>query len=304
MLVALATHNGGEWLSFQLQSLLAQEDADWHLLVSDDQSSDGTRDLLQAFSARDSRIELLPPRTGALGACANFEYLLGVVRERDSTGRELVALCDQDDVWRVDKLASNRGALAQHLGCCSELDLMSADGQLTGERLLKQLNGPTRLDTSTLLAQNAAVGCTMAFQSRVLELALPFPPGLLNHDWWLAMCICSLGELQFIPDPLVHYRQHRGNVVGAYRPLRQILRLPTLIARQRSVLRSQRLAVMVLKERLLQLGLETPPDLDSYHHALGAPSLTRVRSLLGGPFAAPHFPLRALRGLAALRTLN
>jgi hypothetical protein len=65
----------------------------------------------------------------------------------------------------------------------------------------------------TLLIHNALVGCTIAMNRPLLELALPLPPGTL-HDWWLAVCAAAGGTIQRAPRPTVLYRQHSSNVVG------------------------------------------------------------------------------------------
>lgn len=303
MLICLATYNGAQWLPAQLESLIAQDDQSWTLLVSDDGSADATQALLRDYQQREARIELLPPRDGRAGPGANFEYLLGHAwrRSGEQGGDRLIALCDQDDVWRSDKLTLNRQALASSLGCCSDLALTRADGQPTGQRLLRQLAAPRPLSTSALLAQNSAVGCTLALHAQVLELALPFPPLLLNHDWWLALCVSVAGELALIDEPLVNYRQHANNSIGAYRPMQQVFKARSLIARQRRVLVAQQQAVRILGERLKARGQSVPEVLPQYLSALGHSSATRrARNMLSGRFAAPHRPLRLLRSVVAL----
>jgi hypothetical protein len=37
----------------------------------------------------------------------------------------------------------------------------------------------------------------------------------MMHDWWFAMTATAFGELVFIPTPLVQYRQHGRNTIGA-----------------------------------------------------------------------------------------
>lgn len=305
MLICLATYNGATWLPPQLDSLLTQDDEDWRLLVSDDGSDDATGEILQEYLRKDSRIVLLPTRSGPRGPSANFEYLLGQVQQQCRVDSELVALCDQDDVWRSDKLSLSRQMLDRHLGCCSDLALTHADGSLSGQRLLRQLASNGQVSVSSLLAQNTAVGCTLAFRSSVLELALPFPESLMNHDWWLALCISVAGGLGLIDEPLVQYRQHANNSIGAYRPAQQIAKSRTLLLRQHRVLRSQYEAVEILRGRLVERHQAVPEILDDYLRVLGDSSTRRrVTGLLSGAFAAPHKPLRILRSLAAVRSFR
>jgi hypothetical protein len=273
------------------------------LLVSDDRSSDGTAELLHDYQRRDARIEILPPRSGAAEAVANFEYLLRAAADlyQDS---DCVLLCDQDDVWVAEKLALQTDALRSAQACYSDLSLIDAAGVELATSFLSQLNTQATPGLSDLFAQNPVVGCSLAVRSEVLNLALPFPEGLMNHDWWLAVCALALGDLARIDKPLVRYRQHAGNAIGAYRPAHQLMRLPALLARQRRVLRGQVNAAATLAERLTGRGLTPPDTLRAYEEYVGHGSLLRrLSTLASGEFAAPHSPLRYLRCCAAIRKL-
>lgn len=98
--ILLASYQGERFLAAQLDSIAAQSCANWRLVVSDDGSSDATREILRRFAAAhpDREIELRDgPRRGAT---RNFLSLLDAVRPG-----EAVAWCDQDDVWLSDRLA-------------------------------------------------------------------------------------------------------------------------------------------------------------------------------------------------------
>jgi len=66
-----------------------------------------------------------------------------------------------------------------------------------------------------LLAQNFVTGCTVMVNRKLLDIALPIPEEALMHDWWLALCAAVFGHIGFIDKPLVKYRQHGNNEVGA-----------------------------------------------------------------------------------------
>ncbi|MFT7288531.1 MAG: glycosyltransferase involved in cell wall biosynthesis [Halieaceae bacterium] len=299
--ICMATFNGAPWLSQQLQSLREQDDPDWHLLVSDDGSSDASCDIITRFQDTDPRLELLPPRVGESTACGNFEHLLQWVADKYPDPAQAILLCDQDDVWLPHKLRLQQDCLRSAVACCSELELLDHRGE-AGGLLLSAQGASVRPSLQSLLAQNSVVGCTLALRREVLDLALPFPAGLLNHDWWLGLCALVLGDLEFHREALVRYRQHDGNVIGAYRPGKQWKRLPTLLARQAAVLRSQCAASALLTERMRDLGRPVPEVLGRYAAVLRADgAYGRVQALLWGEFAAMHPPLRWLRSWSALR---
>jgi glycosyltransferase involved in cell wall biosynthesis len=98
--IAMCTYNGSAYLSEQLQSFAAQTRPPHELVISDDQSNDGrTREIIKAF-ARDSPFTVrLSVNNQTLGSKQNFVIAIG-----RCTG-DIIFLCDQDDVWRSDKLA-------------------------------------------------------------------------------------------------------------------------------------------------------------------------------------------------------
>lgn len=300
-IVCMATYNGARWLREQIASVVAQTDKDWQLLVSDDGSTDGTLEIIRESQRRDPRIRLLESRGDARGVVGNFEYLLAYAANLRA---DFIALSDQDDVWRADKLALQRQQISTAYACCSDLLLINAVGQSRGERLLSQLSATTEPTVRSLLAQNSVVGCTLAMQPQVLEIALPFPQGLENHDWWLALCALSLGCLYCDEQALVSYRQHDANIVGAYQPLRQLFKAPQLLARQRRALAVQYRAVGILQTRLVERGFDKRVEFDDYRGRLGAASFKdRAIAMAFGEFAAPHAPLRMLRVAAVLNAV-
>jgi len=70
--VLMATFNGMPYLLDQVTSILNQVGVDVHLLVSDDQSSDGTWEWLLGKAADDSRVQLLPRIEPSGGFAANL----------------------------------------------------------------------------------------------------------------------------------------------------------------------------------------------------------------------------------------
>lgn len=304
-LICMATYNGASFLRAQLDSILRQSLAPSKILIGDDGSTDGTRELIADFAQKDSRVVVLPSRrTRQNGACGNFEHLMTHAQQICTDGAHFIALADQDDVWAENKLQAMRTALADSIGCYSDLSLIDASGESLGDSLLRQLKAPGQTTVSELLAQNHVPGCALAFSPEVLALAMPFPKGLINHDWWLAMCVCLLGTLRRVEEPLVQYRQHAGNAVGAYRPMTQLGQVHKALSRQRQVLASQLIAVRELTQRIPQLDTHLAATLQEYQQRLESDApWERMASMFGGRFAAPLPALRLLRTMAVLKPL-
>ncbi len=128
-----------------------------------------------------------------------------------------VAPCDQDDVWRPDKLAVLVDALERSgaVLAYSDVRVVRPDGTVLSETYwTDRANGAD--DLGDLLATNVVTGAACLFRRAVLDVALPFPREVdgAHHDHWIALCALALGDLAYVDAPLVDYVQHGANLVG------------------------------------------------------------------------------------------
>ncbi|MCU1441443.1 MAG: glycosyltransferase family 2 protein [Rhodoglobus sp.] len=222
--VALCTHNGERFVGAQLDSIFAQTVVPVELVVSDDASTDSTLDIVverhAAHSAAGGSVALRILRnTQPLGVTGNFE------RAILACSSELIALSDQDDVWRSDRLERSlesfeRGAdvLLVH----SDARLVDAAGTVVHPSLLDALEVSTEARRAIvsgdafalLLHRNLMTGATMCIRRSLAQTAAPFPPGWV-HDEWLAIIASAVGRIDLVQQPLIDYRQHGGNEIGA-----------------------------------------------------------------------------------------
>ncbi len=136
-----------------------------------------------------------------------------------------VALSDQDDIWEPDRLDAGVAALRQ---AGPEALLSHGDARLvteTGAEIASSVFAFERRQKRPclrdLLFRNNVTGMTVTMRRHLLELALPLPPqsGVhFYHDLWLALVAVAVsgpGGVVLIERPLVAYRQHRANAIGA-----------------------------------------------------------------------------------------
>jgi glycosyltransferase involved in cell wall biosynthesis len=223
--VLLATWNGADNLAAQLDSYCSQSLRPARLMISDDGSRDETLACLSAFAASDPgfAVDLLsgPRRGGA----QNFLHLLASVPE----GTEFVALSDQDDVWLPDKIARGVRQLATVPPECPALvggRSYVCDATL-GHRRLSPM--PRRAPSFRhALVQNFAGGNTMMLNRAAVDLlraAAQEASRVVVHDWWIYQVITGAGgRVLFDEAPLLLYRQHAGNQIGANTGLEAKLR--------------------------------------------------------------------------------
>jgi len=220
--ILLAAYNGADFLAGQLDSLIAQTEPHWRLLIRDDGSTDGTPEIIRAYVSKDERIDMLGAGgDGSHSALANFSVLLQAAYEQ---GADYIFCCDQDDVWDADKLGVILARLKQLEGASKTPCLVHHDLAVVDQSLQPIADSFVRmmhLDPSDerrpqrLVSRNEVTGCAMACNRALLDLALPISGQAVMHDWWLALCAAYFGRLEFIPRPLVKYRQHGRNAIGA-----------------------------------------------------------------------------------------
>lgn len=226
--VALCTCNGAAYVAEQVDSILRQTWPVLEIVVHDDASDDNTVDLVESTWAahRASDGGAVPQlriarNLNRLGVARNFERTL-----QDCRG-DLIALCDQDDRWEPGRLAvlvprfiDKPGLLMIH----GNATLVDRSGTSPGGTLFDALAiSETELRLieegrgwEALLDRNLVTGATAVLRSSLRDVSLPIPPHWL-HDEWLGMMAALLGGLSVERNPLLAYRQHGANQIGARR---------------------------------------------------------------------------------------
>jgi glycosyltransferase involved in cell wall biosynthesis len=223
--VALCTHNGAAYLDKQIRSICEQSLVPDEIVLSDDASTDGSVDVAIEEVAKRSRdgIPALSVFRNAvpLGVTANFSQAVSACKG------ELIALCDQDDVWRRDRIQYIASQFIRRPGLLllhSDAHVVDENGGYLGYSLfhaldvrpseLCQLHNGRAFDV--FLRRNVVTGATTVFRRSLLCSALPFPESWL-HDEWLALIASCIGEVDVVEEQLIDYRQHASNVVGVRR---------------------------------------------------------------------------------------
>ncbi len=222
LLVLLSTYNGAAYISEQLDSIMEQQYSPIQILIRDDGSSDHTVAIIRQYIATyPEQIQLIEGEN--VGVVQSFWTLLQAANRE----AEYFCFCDQDDVWMPHKASKAVQKLAElELSGTASLPLptmLCTATQLTDQQLQPTAiwPGPLAKQPSfyNALIQNIAVGATMSFNRRTLELLLDEGADtdlqrIQMHDWWVYLVVSSLGRVYFDEEPSIFYRQHGRNAVG------------------------------------------------------------------------------------------
>ncbi|MDX3911638.1 MAG: glycosyltransferase [Sphingobium sp.] len=214
--IALATYNGREFLDDQLESLAAQSTLPLELVVCDDESNDDTFEILQRFSRNAPFPVRLTRNEERLGYRRNFMKAASLCRG------DLIAFCDQDDIWLRDKLATVVGHFDDPgvILVAHKARLIDTHGTQIGD--FDPAKGLDPLDILSSGPWPLIYGFSQVFRATILQFhdlwehsVSHFAPGeQMGHDRWVAFVAANLGKVVILDDQLVLYRQHENNVFG------------------------------------------------------------------------------------------
>lgn len=206
--VALAAYNGENYIREQLDSILVQLSERDEVVISDDGSTDQTREILKQYQSQDVRIHLLdgPGR----GVKKNVEHLVSHCRG------QYIFLADQDDIWLPDKVEKVLGLFLQQ-----ECILVIHDARVfegNRENITMESFFSFRQSRAGILKnifKNSYIGCCMAFQRSLIEEIIPIPDDIEMHDQWIGIISeFKYGRSCFYREPLLLYRRHSANQSG------------------------------------------------------------------------------------------
>ncbi|XZG70806.1 glycosyltransferase family 2 protein [Chitinibacteraceae bacterium HSL-7] len=209
--VVMPAFNALPYVTEAIDSVLAQTHGNWELLVVDDGATDGTRQVLEDYAARDLRIRVLAT-SGREGPARARNLAIAA-----STGH-YIAFLDSDDVWLPEKLEKQLAAMRSTGAwlCYSAYYKIDAAGVKSAQPVVP----PLWVDYRTLLKSNH-IGClTGIFDASALG-RVPMPDIAKRQDLglWLRLTrrIAAMGEdcrrrVLGLAEPLALYRVHAGTV--------------------------------------------------------------------------------------------
>lgn len=214
--IVMATYNGEKYVREQMDSLLSQTHKQLTIEVCDDGSTDGTVAIIREYMAKDTRVKL-HVNTQNCGYVKNF--LTGIKRCQ----APYVMLCDQDDIWREDKVAQTLRVMKEaEKEMSGKPVLVFTDAECFDSDTKRTLGffhetshlDVKKVDTAHLFMENKCIGCTMMMNRAVLPYLEELPEEIRVHDWWLALICSHFGTIRYVPQATLRYRQHEGNQIG------------------------------------------------------------------------------------------
>lgn len=201
--VITPAYNAARFIRETIKSVKAQTFTRWEMIVIDDCSTDGTREVVEEEAGNDPRIRLMRMHENSRQAHARNKGI------REARGK-YIAFLDSDDLWHPEKLAV-------------QIEFMEKTGYVLtyssyrkinekGDVISKPLKFPPVVNLDCLLKSNY-IGCLTAVYNSEKIGKVYMPNITKREDYALWLKILSMGNKAYLVDRcLAMYRIRRGSV--------------------------------------------------------------------------------------------
>lgn len=214
--VALCTYNGERYIEEQITSILNQSIKPDEIVICDDNSTDRTIQLAKGILVNSTIEFKIEVNNTNMGVVENFQKAI------ELTKGDIIFLSDQDDIWNTKKIELIKNEFEKDKSCMltfTDAYLVNSKREKLGVNLWDTLEFSDQMLKNSdlldiLLNRCIVTGATMAIKRELFNNVKPFQNSWI-HDGWLAINAPLYGTVKAIKTPLIEYRQHNNNVIGA-----------------------------------------------------------------------------------------
>jgi glycosyltransferase involved in cell wall biosynthesis len=221
--VVTAAYNASATVGAAVESVLAQTEPSWELIVVDDGSIDDTGARVGAYEA-DGRVRLITQENRGLSGARNTAL--------DAARGRYVALLDADDLYMPSYLSAMRAALerdpAAGFAYTDAWLLDDATGRISRRTAMADQRPPASApadarDLLRELLERNFVYVSAAVRREALEAVGPFDvslPSLEDYDLWLRLAVAGHRAVR-VPGVHAVYRRRPGSMSSNERRMRE-----------------------------------------------------------------------------------
>ena len=203
----MPAYNYERFIAAAIESALGQDypEEALEILVVDDGSTDGTPQVVAPYL---ERIRYIRQENRGITQACNRAL-------EEATGK-YVAFLDADDLWPPHKTARQVEFLESHphVGLLhGDMEVIDPDGNPMAPSFFRQFGlEPQRGRVlGSLLSRNFVSGGAIMMRSAFKPIYHPLPPEAAWTDWWFALRIGAVADIDHLDEPLYRYRYHGDN---------------------------------------------------------------------------------------------
>lgn len=195
--IVLPSYNGARYIEESMDSVLRQTFPDWELILVNDGSTDRTRDIMEAYAAKDGRIRVIHndpnqrlPRSLNIGfRQARGKYLTWTSDDNRYLPRAIEVMVQALDADPAAPMVS------------AEMECIDESGAVTG--------GYPVYEDHLIWAEDLVGACFMYRREALVKVGEYDPAKVYveDYDYWLRLRV-AMGEIKRVPDLLYQYRRH------------------------------------------------------------------------------------------------
>jgi glycosyltransferase involved in cell wall biosynthesis len=229
--VLVMTYNHRSFIHQALDSVLEQQASfNYEILISEDCSTDGTREIVQEYQQRH------PETVRLLLSERNIRSNAVVVRGIEAARGRYVALLDGDDYWTSPlKLQKQVDFLDSHPECslCFHNATVVSDREGFQPWNWTPAGHPQNSTLEDLWMGNFIATCSTMFRKGLIDKVPAWYNAMFPiTDWPLHLLNAEHGKIGYIDEVMGAYRYHEG---GYYSPLSQAQKLDKTLAFYRTM---------------------------------------------------------------------
>ncbi|QEZ88615.1 glycosyltransferase, family 2 [Aliarcobacter cibarius] len=204
--IAMCSYNGERFIKDQIDSIVSQTYKNFELIIVDDGSKDNTIEIIKDYQSKDNRIKLFQNEKN-LGFVKNFEKAITLC------SGDFIALADQDDVWKRNKLEVFLNNIDNNMLIYSDAILIDQYSKETGQELIRPdgnlVDGKCN---KAFIFYNCVSGNTLMFRKELVKDIIPIPNDITFHDIWIAFLASTKGTITFTDEPMTYYRRYSEQI--------------------------------------------------------------------------------------------
>jgi len=204
--VILITYNHASYIARAVESVLSQvTDFPFEVLISEDCSTDGTRELIQSYADR------FPGRIRLLLSPANINTNEVFARALRAAAGEYIATLDGDDFWvGTDKLQKQVAFLEGNPACSMcfhQVSVLHPAGHYDPQPYTA-LEQPLFSSIADLWTANFIASCSPLIRRSALGELPSWYEQAFFGDWPLYLLAAENGPIGYLPETMATYRYH------------------------------------------------------------------------------------------------
>jgi glycosyltransferase involved in cell wall biosynthesis len=203
--IIVATYNGEKYLLEQLNSIANQSYKNIEIIICDDDSKDGTKNIIKTFAENNPNVYYYL-NVNNVGVNKNFED--GFLKAKG----DFIAIADQDDIWLLNKIETQMALFtSQDIVLTHSMSVRFSGNDLPTKKYQNITNPFEGNDVKKLLLRNSVSGHNIIFRKALLKQILPIPTGIY-YDWWIVQTAAVNGTVAATNKVLAYQRAHDANI--------------------------------------------------------------------------------------------